>query len=103
MTDDESPCKDYQNAMTVQDSLRHELLQDALGDSLPIGHVTSIITHDQLAKTGPAQQELALQTIRSLLEDGLMQVGDLTGEGGELVSWKLSVDETIARIRERFD
>src|ERR1700746_1516945 len=32
-------------------------------------------------------QEETLQTIRSLVSDGLFELGDLSGEGGSLVAW----------------
>lgn len=88
--------------LTPQDRLRSQLLRDALADSLSMGHVTSLIAHDHLAETVSGQQELALLTIRSLLQDGLMEMGDATGEGGTPVAWDLSVDAAMERVHDRY-
>ena len=45
-------------------------------------------------------QEETLQTIRSLVSDGLFELGDLSGEGGSLVAWSGSLDESIQRISD---
>lgn len=65
----------------AQDRLRAELLVSALYDLAPLAEVESLITRGDLIETLPARQEFALRTIRSLLEDGLMQIGDLPYPG----------------------
>jgi hypothetical protein len=64
--------------------------------------VKTAINHYKLANTRPAQQSLALQTIRSLLEDGLMQVGDLPGPGETFPAWNLPIDAAMERLYDRF-
>lgn len=88
--------------LTTQDRLRNQLLRDGLGDALAVDQVVSLISHDHLAETAPDQQELALQTIRSLLVDGLVDIGDSTDEAGRLVHWELPADTAVARVRDRF-
>jgi hypothetical protein len=97
-----APRQESLTVLTAQDRLRSQLLRDALGDALPMGHVTSLIAHDHLAETVPGQQELALRAIRSLLEDGLMEIGDSTGEVGTFVAWDLSVDAAMERVHDRY-
>jgi hypothetical protein len=38
---------------------------------------------------------LALQTIRSLLEDGLVQMGDLPSPDGKFPAWDLTIDAAM--------
>jgi hypothetical protein len=59
--------------VTAQDTLRAELLISGLYDDVPLAQIESVITRDNLAETTAQQQELALDTIRSLVADGLMQ------------------------------
>src|SRR5574337_1678187 len=90
--DEARPAEDN-TAMAAQDRLRSELLISGLYDLVPLAEVESVITRDNLAETLPAQQGLALQTVRSLVEDGLM----------EFEGWHdLPLDEAMARVRDRF-
>jgi hypothetical protein len=43
-------------------------------------------------------QRETLKMIRSLVSDGLFELGDLSGEGGSLVAWSESLDESIQKI-----
>lgn len=87
----------------AQDRLRRRLLFDAVGNCLPMAHVTSVMRREQLAETVAAQQELVLCTIRSLLDDGLMKIGDILGASDErVVSWDLSIDAAMDRLRDLF-
>ncbi|MDP7721489.1 hypothetical protein [Mycobacterium sp. TY814] len=91
-----------QPASTAQDRLRAELLTSALYDLVPLTEVESVIIHDNLAATLSARQELALRTIRSLLEDELMQLGDLPYPGEKFTGWDLSIDATMDRVYDLF-
>jgi hypothetical protein len=87
---------------TAQERLRKELLSSGLYDWVPLAEVDSIIIDNHLADTLPAQQDLALQTIRSLAEDGLMEIGDLPDKGDRIIPWNVSLDAALARISDRF-
>lgn len=91
-----------QPASTAQDRLRAELLTSALYDLVPLAEVESVIIHDNLAETLSAQQELALRTIRSLLQDELMQLGDLPYPGEKFAGWDLSIDAAMERVHDLF-
>ncbi|MDP7703001.1 hypothetical protein [Mycobacterium sp. TY815] len=91
-----------QPASTAQDRLRAELLTSALYDLVPLTEVESVIIHDNLAATLSARQELALRTIRSLLEGELMQLGDLPYPGEKFTGWDLSIDATMDRVYDLF-
>ncbi|BCO38323.1 hypothetical protein BMW24_018305 [Mycobacterium heckeshornense] len=87
---------------SAQERLRKELLISGLYDWVPLVQVESVITRADLAETLPAQQDLALQTIRSLVEDGLMEIGDLPNPGEKFRGWDLSIDAAMARVYDRF-
>ncbi|EUA07642.1 hypothetical protein I546_5294 [Mycobacterium kansasii 732] len=87
---------------TAQDRLRAELLISALYDLVPLAEVESVIIRDNLATTIPARQQFALRTIRSLLEDGLMQIGDLPYPGEKFAGWDLSIDAAMQRVHDLF-
>lgn len=88
---------------SAQESLRAQLLSDALGNCLPLTHVTSVMSHEDLAASLRVQQDLALRTIRSLLDDRLVQIGDISGASDErIVPWDLSIDDTMDRIYDLF-
>jgi hypothetical protein len=89
-------------AMNAQDRLRNELLTSGLFDWVPPIEVQIAITQYHLAETLPAQQDLALQTIRSLVEEGLMRIGDLPGPDGKFPAWNLPVDAAMERVHDRF-
>jgi hypothetical protein len=99
---DESRRTENETAMTAQDRLRSELLTCGLCDWVPMAEVMTAITHYHLAETVPAQQDLALRAIRSLLEDGLVQLGDLPDQDGKFPAWDLSIEAAIERLHDRF-
>ncbi len=68
-----------------------------------MAHVTSVMRREPLADTVAAQQEVVLRTIRSLLDDGLMKIGDILGASDErVVPWDLSIDAAMDRLRDLF-
>lgn len=84
---------DRPTAKAAQDRLRAELLTGGLYDLVPPAEVESVITRDDLADTIAEQQQLALSTIRSLVEDGLM----------EFDGWgDVPLDEAMARVQDLF-
>jgi hypothetical protein len=88
---------------SAQDRLRIRLLSDAVGNCLPMAHVTSVMRREQLADTIADQQDVVLRTIRSLLDDGLMKIGDILGASDErVVPWDLSIDAAMDRVYDRF-
>jgi hypothetical protein len=87
---------------TAKDRLRAQLLVSGLYDWVPLAEVDSVIIDNHLTETLPAQQGLALQTIRSLVESGLMEIGDLPSQGSRLVPWDVSLDVALTRISDRF-
>jgi hypothetical protein len=52
-------------------------------------------------------QDQAILLIRSLISEGLFDVGDLSGRGAQFVAWDTPLDESMQRIHDlyvkRFD
>jgi hypothetical protein len=97
-----SRAKGIEGMSTAEETLREELLIDGLADWLPLAHVDSRIAREHPLKSLVEQQDLALDTIRSLVSDDLMQLGDLTGEDGRLRVWETPLDESMQRIRDMY-
>ncbi|VAZ79268.1 hypothetical protein [Mycobacterium persicum] len=96
---DDERRKRGQSGFSAQDSLRRRLLSDAEANCLPMAHVMGLILREHLAESLTAQQDVALRTIRSLLDDGLMEIGDILGASDErIVPWDLSIDAVMKRI-----
>jgi hypothetical protein len=76
-------------------------LTSGLSDWVSLAEVQQIISHLQLADTDSERRDLALRTIRSLLKDGLMQIGELPGPDGTFPAWE-PIDLAMDRLRERF-
>jgi hypothetical protein len=81
--------------------LRAELLISGLSDWVSLAEVQQIISQFQLADTDTECQDLVLRTIRSLLNDGLMQIGELPGPDGKFPAWE-PIDVAMDRLRQRF-
>ena len=99
---DEARRAENRSAVDAQERLRTELLTSGLYDWVPLAEVDSIIIDNHLTETLPAQQDLTLQTIRSLVEDGLMEIGDLPSQGSRLLTWDVPLDAALTRISDRF-
>jgi hypothetical protein len=52
-------------------------------------------------QTDRERQGVILSAIRSLLEDGLMQIGELPGRDGTFPAWE-PIDVVVDGLRERF-
>jgi hypothetical protein len=92
---------DTQRDRNAYERLRAELLIGGLSDWVSLAEVQQIISHFQLAEADSERQDLVLRTIRSLLNDGLMQIGELPGPDGKFPAWE-PIDVAMDRLRERF-
>jgi len=92
---------DTQPGQNAYERLRAEVLTSGLSDWVSLAEVQQIITHFQLAETDSERQDLVLRTIHSLLNDGLMQIGELPGPDGRFPAWE-PIDVAMDRLRERF-
>jgi hypothetical protein len=92
---------DSQRDQNAHERLRAEVLTSGLSDWVSLAEVQQIITHFQLADTESERQDLVLTTIRSLINEGLMQIGELPGPDGRFPAWE-PVDAAMDRLKERF-
>ncbi len=89
--------------INAEEFLRNELLLDGLAMCVPMAQVTSVTKRHHLADTVAAEQTLVLRTIRSLLDEGLMKIGDILGASDErVVPWDLSIDAAMDRLYDLF-
>jgi hypothetical protein len=82
---------------------REQLLRDSSGgECLSLAHVdyvAGLIAADSLA----ARQKLLMDTVRSLIDDGLMVIGNIDGGSDERVEpWDLSLEDAMARIYDEY-
>jgi hypothetical protein len=101
MTEDGSMTPDTPRDQNAYERLHAELLISGLSDWVSLAEVQQIISHFELADTDSERQDLVLRTIRSLLDDGLMQIGELPGPDGKFPAWE-PIDVAMDRLRERF-
>lgn len=80
----------------------HELLTSGMDDWVHLYEVHSQVAHDNPHATTAEVQRKTLETIRSLVEQGLFDVGDLGGPGGEFAPWTSQLDESIRRIEDAY-
>jgi hypothetical protein len=87
---------------TAQDTLRDDILAGGHDDWVSMAEVRGCISRGRLADSAAQRQQLMLQTIRSLMLDGLIEVGDIPApsDPGFLV-WPGTLDEVMARLTER--
>lgn len=81
---------------------REELLLSGLHDWVHLYETHSQVEHDNPGAMLEQVQHETLETIRSLVSDGLFEVGDLSGPGGEFAAWDSPLEESIARIAEAY-
>ncbi len=86
----------------AQDILHSEILAGGHDDWVSMAEVRSYISRGRLANSTSEQQHLALQTIRSLLQDGLVEVGDIPGpDDSGFLAWPGNLDEVMTGLTER--
>jgi len=88
---------------TAPDVLRGDILASGRDDWVSMAAVQSRISRRQLADSAAERQRLVVDTVRSLLLDGLVEVGDIPGRGDPgFKPWPGTVDEVMTRFTDRF-
>lgn len=84
-------------------AMRDQLLKDAVGECLPLAHVDGVVARICPDEPLTAQQKIVLRSIRTLLDDGLIVVGQIVGGSDERVEpWALTTEDALARIHDRY-
>jgi hypothetical protein len=81
-------------------SAREEVLLRGLIDWVALERVHSRVARENSGEPLSVIQNKTLDLIRSLVSDGLFEVGDLRTGDGRFGAWDTSLDESIQRIRE---
>jgi hypothetical protein len=86
----------------AQITLRDDILAGGHDDWVSMAEVRGRISRRRLADAASERQELMLKTIRSLLQDDLVEVGDIPapGDHGFLV-WPGTVEDVMQSLAER--
>jgi hypothetical protein len=91
-----------ESSITAHDALRDDILAGGHDDWVSMAEVRGCISRGRLADSASERQQLMLQTIRSLLQGGLVEVGHIPapGDPGFLV-WPGTLDEVMESLTER--
>ena len=80
-------------------SAREEVLLRGLIDWVALERVHWIVARENAGESLAVIQDKVLDLIRSLVTDGLFELGELN-KNSRFVAWDTSLDESIQRIRE---
>jgi len=88
---------------TAQDTLRADILAIGHDDFVSMADVQACLCGGLLADLSTERRQLVVDTVRSLLEDGLMELGDIPGRDDPgFKPWPGTVDEVMTRYVDRF-
>ena len=79
-------------------SARDEVLTRGLIDWVPLQRLHYHTVQDHPGETIAVIQRRVLNLIRALVDEGLVEIGDLNGPGDRFAAWTTPLDESIARI-----
>jgi hypothetical protein len=79
---------------------RDEVLTDGLIDWVELDQIHWYVARENAGTAVSVIQGKTLELIRSLVSDGLFELGDLKGEGARFTAWNIPLDESIQRIRD---
>jgi hypothetical protein len=92
-----------QRESSAHDILRQDILAVGVDDFVSMADVKGIIDNDGLADSPTEVQRLVVDTVRSLLLDGLVEVGGLPSPSSPgFDTWPGTVDEVMTRLTDRF-
>lgn len=92
-----------QPEIITKDALREAILVGGYDDFVSMADVQADIFGGYLKDMSTEQRQLVVDTIRSLLEDGLIEVGDIPGKDDPaFMTWPGTVDEVMAQFVDLF-
>jgi hypothetical protein len=83
-------------------SAREETLDYGLVDWVDLGRIHWYVMEDNPGAPLSRVQHQTMSLIRSLVSDGLFEIGDLSGKGGYFVAWGTPLDESMQRIYDMY-
>jgi hypothetical protein len=88
---------------TAQDTLRGDILAMGRDDFVSMADVQGQISRGRLADSVAERQQLVVDTVRSLLVEGLVEVGVIPSPNSPgFKTWPGTVDEVLTRFIDRF-
>jgi hypothetical protein len=88
---------------TAQDTLRGDILAMGRDDFVSMADVQGQISRGRLADSVAERQQLVVDTVRSLLVEGLVEVGVIPSPNSPgFKTWPGTVDEVMTRFIDRF-
>jgi hypothetical protein len=81
-------------------SAREDVLRWGLVDWVELDRIHWYVASENLGQPLAVVQNKTLDLIRSLVTDGLFEVGDLTSKDCRFAAWNTSLDESIQRLRD---
>ena len=87
-------------ALSPLEAARLDVLLGGLYDWVSLSEVDGACSFD--CPVVADKQQLTLRVIASLLDDGLVRIGDLLGDQGRFQAWDVSRDEAMQRVHERY-
>ena len=88
---------------TAQETLRGDILAMGRDDFVSMADVQGQISRGRLADSVAASQQLVVDTVRSLLVDGLVEVGVIPSPSSPgFKTWPGTVDEVMTRFTDCF-
>ena len=86
-----------------QETLRGDILAMGRDDFVSMADVQGQISRGELADSVAGRQQLVVAVVRSLLADGLIEVGVIPSPNNPgFKTWQGTVDEVMTRFIERF-
>lgn len=88
---------------TARDTLRGDILAVGVDDFVSLADVQGLIDDGGLAESAAECQRLVMDTVRSLLEEGLIEVGVIPSPSSPgFKTWPGDVDDVMVRLADRF-
>ena len=88
---------------TAQDTLRGDILAVGVDDFVSLADVQGLIDDGGLAASPAEHQVLVVDTVRSLLKDGLIEVGVIPSPNNPgFKTWPGTLDEVMTRFTDCF-
>ncbi|MBV8349837.1 MAG: hypothetical protein JOZ49_20640 [Mycolicibacterium sp.] len=81
---------------------REKVLRRGIVDWVALDRIHSDVAQENQGAPLSVVQTKTLELIRSLVNEGLFELGDLTGKEGRFAAWDSSLDESIKRIRDAY-
>lgn len=81
---------------------REHVLIRGLADWIALDRIHWDVAEANKGEPITVVQSATLNLIRTLVEEGLCEVGDLSGDGGRFLAWDSSIDDVIAQIRSAY-